>query len=326
MYRSTLCGTLAGHSWTHQEGWREWPDETPPTIPTVRAAETVAIPTGSKTTAWEMRGVRFSRPPRTPPGRKVDHVPADALKCKECSTRYPLEARYVCERCFGPLEVAYAPAVRLAGELSAASRPGPTRCGATPTSSRSRPAAGRAADGLDARSCGPTGSPGGSASRRSGSERDGEPDPLVQGPGRLRRPGPSAGARLRHRGLRVDGEPRQRGRRPRGAAGLRPTSSSPPTSRRPRSSRRGVRRPGVGVRGNYDDVNRLCTELSGDRPWAFVNVNVRPYSRRAPRHSPYETADSSAGSCPTGSWPPSPRAPCSPRWPAASRTSSTPAW
>ncbi|MET0769638.1 MAG: pyridoxal-phosphate dependent enzyme, partial [Solirubrobacteraceae bacterium] len=35
-------------------------------------------------------------------------MPAEALKCKECSTTYPLEARYVCERCFGPLEVAYA--------------------------------------------------------------------------------------------------------------------------------------------------------------------------------------------------------------------------
>ena len=34
-------------------------------------------------------------------------MPADALKCKECSTTYPLDARYVCERCFGPLEVAY---------------------------------------------------------------------------------------------------------------------------------------------------------------------------------------------------------------------------
>jgi threonine synthase len=33
----------------------------------------------------------------------------------------------------------------------------------------------------------------------------------------------------------------------------------------------------VGVRGNYDDVNRLCTQLSGERPWAFVNVNLRPY-------------------------------------------------
>ena len=29
------------------------------------------------------------------------------LQCKECKTEYPLEALYVCERCFGPLEVAY---------------------------------------------------------------------------------------------------------------------------------------------------------------------------------------------------------------------------
>ena len=33
----------------------------------------------------------------------------------------------------------------------------------------------------------------------------------------------------------------------------------------------------VKVHGTYDDVNRLCTELSGERDWAFVNVNVRPY-------------------------------------------------
>src|ERR1700722_12673206 len=29
------------------------------------------------------------------------------LQCKECRAEYPLEALYVCERCFGPLEVAY---------------------------------------------------------------------------------------------------------------------------------------------------------------------------------------------------------------------------
>ena len=32
----------------------------------------------------------------------------------------------------------------------------------------------------------------------------------------------------------------------------------------------------VGVRGTYDDVNRLCTQLCETRPWAFVNVNLRP--------------------------------------------------
>ena len=31
------------------------------------------------------------------------------------------------------------------------------------------------------------------------------------------------------------------------------------------------------VSGTYDDVNRLCSELAYDRPWAFVNVNMRPY-------------------------------------------------
>src|SRR2546421_196926 len=35
-------------------------------------------------------------------------MPPESLRCKECKTTYPLDARYVCERCFGPLEVAYA--------------------------------------------------------------------------------------------------------------------------------------------------------------------------------------------------------------------------
>jgi threonine synthase len=29
------------------------------------------------------------------------------LQCKECKAQYPLEALYVCEQCFGPLEVVY---------------------------------------------------------------------------------------------------------------------------------------------------------------------------------------------------------------------------
>src|SRR3712207_2852222 len=32
---------------------------------------------------------------------------AQNLQCRECRATYPLDARYVCERCFGPLEVAY---------------------------------------------------------------------------------------------------------------------------------------------------------------------------------------------------------------------------
>src|ERR687895_79444 len=52
-------------------------------------------------------------------------MPADALKCKECSTTYPLEARYVCERCFGPLEVAYKASGSTAEELRRRIQAGP---------------------------------------------------------------------------------------------------------------------------------------------------------------------------------------------------------
>jgi len=31
------------------------------------------------------------------------------------------------------------------------------------------------------------------------------------------------------------------------------------------------------VDGNYDEVNRLCSEVAGKYGWAFVNINIRPY-------------------------------------------------
>jgi threonine synthase len=33
----------------------------------------------------------------------------------------------------------------------------------------------------------------------------------------------------------------------------------------------------VGISGNYDGVNRLCSEIGGKYGWAFVNINMRPY-------------------------------------------------
>ena len=47
----------------------------------------------------------------------------------------------------------------------------------------------------------------------------------------------------------------------------------------------------VGIRGNYDDVNRLCTELAQARPWAFVNVNLRPYYAEGSKTLAYETIE-----------------------------------
>ncbi len=33
----------------------------------------------------------------------------------------------------------------------------------------------------------------------------------------------------------------------------------------------------IGVKGVYDDVNRLCSQIAGEYNWAFVNINMRPY-------------------------------------------------
>jgi threonine synthase len=47
----------------------------------------------------------------------------------------------------------------------------------------------------------------------------------------------------------------------------------------------------VAIDGNYDEVNRLCAELAADRPWAFVNVNMRPYYAEGSRTLAFETAE-----------------------------------
>jgi threonine synthase len=47
----------------------------------------------------------------------------------------------------------------------------------------------------------------------------------------------------------------------------------------------------VMVEGSYDDVNRLCTELSMQYPWAFVNINVRPYYAEGSRTLGFEVAE-----------------------------------
>ena len=48
----------------------------------------------------------------------------------------------------------------------------------------------------------------------------------------------------------------------------------------------------VAVDGNYDDVNRLASEIAGEEEdWAFVNVNVRPYYAEGSKTLGYEVAE-----------------------------------
>src|SRR5436190_4786172 len=101
----------ARHNRSHREGWRERPYETPATTEPsqqrgegrcqFRRTRSPKDVTGSASASASQRqsGGQF----HIGGGR----MPAQALQCKECQAEYPLEARYVCENCFGPLEVSY---------------------------------------------------------------------------------------------------------------------------------------------------------------------------------------------------------------------------
>jgi threonine synthase len=47
----------------------------------------------------------------------------------------------------------------------------------------------------------------------------------------------------------------------------------------------------VAVDGNYDDVNRLCTEIANKYRWAFVNINIRPFYAEGSKTLGFEIAE-----------------------------------
>jgi len=47
----------------------------------------------------------------------------------------------------------------------------------------------------------------------------------------------------------------------------------------------------IAVNGSYDDVNRLCSEVADAHHWAFVNINMRPYYSEGSKTLAYEVAE-----------------------------------
>ncbi|MFN2462848.1 MAG: threonine synthase [Candidatus Dormibacteria bacterium] len=47
----------------------------------------------------------------------------------------------------------------------------------------------------------------------------------------------------------------------------------------------------VAVEGNYDEVNRLCSELADTYHWAFANINVRPFYAEGSKTLTFETVE-----------------------------------
>jgi threonine synthase len=228
---------------------------------------------------------------------------ASNLKCRECAAEYALEARYVCERCFGPLEVAYANA-RLADDIPGLRR----RIQGGPQN------IWRYADFLPL-----TAQPGPSGRASSRAALPAGCTPLIRADRLAERLGlrevwvkndaanPThsfkdrvvsvASARARELGYEVlacasTGNLANSVAAHGAALGMETYVFVPSDLEEQKILATGVYGTNlVKVRGNYDDVNRLCTELSGERDWAFVNVNLRPYYAEGSKTLAYEIAE-----------------------------------
>ncbi|MGQ9638526.1 MAG: threonine synthase, partial [Thermodesulfobacteriota bacterium] len=47
----------------------------------------------------------------------------------------------------------------------------------------------------------------------------------------------------------------------------------------------------IGIKGSYDEVNRLCTEIAENYKWAFVNINIRPFYSEGSKTFGFEIAE-----------------------------------
>jgi len=223
-----------------------------------------------------------------------------ALSCKECKERYPLEARYVCEACFGPLEVVYdaqgADPAELKRKIQAGSAGIWRYADFLPFSERPR-------DPLE-----PGLTPLIRADRLA--ERLGLGEVWVKND--AANPTHSfkdrvvavAVAKAKELGFTTvacasTGNLANSVAAHAAASGLESYVFVPSDLEEQKLLATGVYGTNlVGVRGNYDDVNRLCTQLCEERPWAFVNVNLRPYYAEGSKTLAYETAEQLGWSLP----------------------------
>jgi threonine synthase len=220
-------------------------------------------------------------------------MPVQALQCKECGETYPLDARYVCEQCFGPLEVAYDLSGLDAASVKRRIQAGPHTIWRY---SDFLPFEGSPAPGL------PVGlTPLQRAPQLAEALGIGElfikndtANPTHSFKDRVVA---VAVAKAQELGYEVvacpsTGNLANAVAAHSAAAGLDSYVFIPADLEEQKVLATGVYGTHlVAVRGSYDDVNRLCTELSADREWAFVNVNVRPYYAEGSKTIAFEIAE-----------------------------------
>jgi threonine synthase len=221
-------------------------------------------------------------------------MPPESLSCKECKTTYPLDARYVCERCFGPLEVAYASRENAdADELKRRIQTGPhslwrysdflpvqaPRTGALTAGFTPLLKADRLAGQLGLREVwikNDAANPTHSFKDRVVSVALARARELGYTTIACASTGNLANAVAAHAA----------------AAGLDSYVFIPSNLEEQKVLATGIYGTNlVAVKGNYDDVNRLCTEISAEHEWAFVNINMRPYYAEGSKTIAFETAE-----------------------------------
>jgi threonine synthase len=224
----------------------------------------------------------------------------ESLKCKECGTAYPLEASFVCEQCFGPLEVSYdfsgLDAEEARRKIQAGSRgiwrysdflpfdgrPGdPLEPGLTPLIRADRLAERLGIGELWIKN--DAANPTHSFKDRVVAVAVAKAKELGFETVACASTGNLANAVAAHAA----------------AAGLDSYVFVPADLEEQKLLATGIYGTNlVGIRGTYDDVNRLCTELSQTHPWAFVNVNLRPYYSEGSKTLAFETIEQLGWSLP----------------------------
>jgi threonine synthase len=224
----------------------------------------------------------------------------EALICRECEATYPLEARYVCESCFGPLDVSYdfgdldpgearrkiqagsRGIWRYADFLPFAERPrDPLEPGLTPLIRADRLAATLGLESVWIKN--DAANPTHSFKDRVVAVALAKAKELGFETVACASTGNLANAVAAHAA----------------ASGLDSYVFVPSDLEEQKLLATGVYGTKlVGVNGNYDDVNRLCTQLCETKPWAFVNVNLRPYYSQGSKTLAFETVEQLGWSLP----------------------------
>jgi threonine synthase len=232
-------------------------------------------------------------PSAAPPGVDDRFGRAGSLVCRECAATYPLGARYACDQCFGPLEVAYETGVVTRAEIEAGP---PSMWRYAPLLPVSPHASGRPVDL----------SPGWTRLHRAdhlaaalGMRRvwvkDDSGNPTHSFKDRVVAVALAAARSLGLSTVACASTGNLAGAVAAAAARAGLASVVLVPSDLEASKTLGASVYGgtlIAVEGTYDDVNRLCSEVAFEREdWGFVNVTLRPFYAEGSKTVGYEVAE-----------------------------------